>query len=68
MKINIHNLDAAAARQMLTMSELAERAFMPAAQLSHMRKRGTCNHATLGAIAKALDVDPTELMEGTDHG
>lgn len=63
MKINRLKLDALQAEQGLTCGQVAEKAGMSRQNFSTVRVRGTCTAVTLGKIARALGVDPLEIME-----
>lgn len=63
MKINKLNLDLLQAERGLTCSELAKKAGMSRQNLSTVRTRGTCTPITAGKIAKALEVNVTEIIE-----
>lgn len=62
MKINIMKLNIELARNCVTISELRNHGVAPQT-LTRIRKGENVNPATLGKIAKALGVDPTEIME-----
>lgn len=63
MKINRLKLDALQAEQGLTCGQVAEKAGMSRQNFSTVRVRGTCTAVTLGKVARALGVDPLEIME-----
>ena len=61
MKINNHKLDLQLARQCKAMSDL--RSITSSQTLTRIRQGDNIKPSTLGRIAKALNVDPTELIE-----
>lgn len=63
MKINKEKLEIAMARAELNRNTLAEKAGMPIPTICNVYSRGTCKPATAGRIAKALEVDVTEIIE-----
>lgn len=63
MKINKSKLEIAMARSELNRNTLAEKADMPVPTVCNVLTRGTCKPATAGKIAKALNVDVTEILE-----
>ena len=63
LKISRLKLDALQAEQGLTCGQVAEKAGMSRQNFSTVRTRGTCTAVTLGKIARALGVDPLEIME-----
>lgn len=63
MKISKRKLEIAMARAELNRDTLAKKADMPIPTVCNVYTRGTCKPATAGRIAKALEVDVTEIME-----
>ena len=47
----------------MNLNELSARSGVTAANIRALLKRGTCRPQTLGRIARALGVDPAELIE-----
>lgn len=64
MKLSTEKLNLAMARSCLSIGDLCERSGIPRPTLSQVR-RGTRNPQpkTIGRIAKALNIDPSELLE-----
>ncbi len=62
MKISKNKLEIAMARAELNRNALAEKAEMPIPTICNVCTRGTCKPATAGRIAKALNVDVTEIL------
>jgi len=62
MKLDIEQLEFYRMSLMLNQGELAQKADISQATLSTLKNRGTCSKATLKKIARALEVDPTELL------
>ena len=63
MKMNRNRYELALARSCMTPSELCEKAQMPRPSLYGAIQEKSIRPATLGKIARALDVDVTEIME-----
>lgn len=63
MKISKEKIEIAMARAQLDVAGLAEKAKMPLPTLVSARTKGTCKPMTVGRIAKALEVDVTEIIE-----
>ena len=63
MKVNKKALHLAMARACLNRKELAEKAGIPEPTLQGAISRRSVRPATLGKIARALGVDPLEIME-----
>ncbi len=62
MKIDNHKLDLQLARQCKTISDL--RGVTSSQTLTRIRQGDNIKPSTLGLIAKALNCDPTDIMEG----
>lgn len=62
MKIDSKKLGLAMVRAGCAFKELAEAAGVSRATLSYINCGKSCRPATLGRIAKALGVDPTEII------
>lgn len=64
MKINKNNLDTALAKNCMTLKELSEKSKVATAVLYKIGKdNSNLRTVTVGKIAKALNVDVTELLE-----
>ena len=63
MKINRTAIDIIAAQKGLSMADIAQRAGLSRQSVSTIRTRGTSSAISAGKIARALDVDVTELIE-----
>ena len=63
MKIDKKAVQLAMARACLNRRELSEKAGVPEPTLQGMISRRSVRPATLGKIARALGVDPLEIME-----
>ena len=63
MKVNKKALQLAMARACLNRRELAEKAGIPEPTLQGAISRCSVRPATLGQVARALGVDPLEIME-----
>ena len=62
MKIDNHKLDLQLARQCKTISDL--RGVTSSQTLTRIRQGDNIKPSPLGLIAKALNCDPTDIMEG----
>lgn len=62
LKVDKVKLEIAMARAELNRNTLAKKAGMPIPTVCNVYTRGTCKPATAGRIAKALDVDVTEII------
>lgn|GEM_PF-7104990 len=63
MKLDIAKLDNYRLKALLNQQELADKANVSRATVSTIMNRGTCSKATLFKLAKALDVEPVELLK-----
>ena len=63
MRIDRVKLIAEMARQEIKSQELAEKAGMPEPTLQGLINHRSVKPATLGKVARALGVDPLEIME-----
>lgn len=63
MKANKKALQLAMARACMGRKELAREAEMPEATVQNVLNRRSVKPATLGRVARALGVDPLEIME-----
>lgn len=63
MKISRKKLDILQCRAGLTGAQLAEKAHMKPQSYSAAKLRGSCAAPTVAAIAAALGVDVTEIIE-----
>lgn len=67
MKINLKKLELVMAKNCLQLSELSKKAKVSKAIFQKIGKENSnLRPATIGKIAKALDVDVTELIEQED--
>ena len=62
MKINGAKLELLTAQKGMTFCKLAEKSGICRQNISTVKNRGTCSPATLIKLARALDVDPVEIM------
>lgn len=65
MRIDINKLDMELARQCKSMSSLRGEGLSPST-LQGIRKGAEVKPVTLGKIAKALGIDPVEIIEKED--
>ena len=63
MKISSVKIELLLARKNMTNKELAEKSGVCRQNISIIKKRGTCTPASLAKLAKALEVDPADLIE-----
>lgn len=63
MKIDKKKVEYAMARQELNNMQLSQKAGIPIGTLQNVLRRRNCLPATVGKIAKALNVDVMELLE-----
>lgn len=63
MKISRTKIELLQAEQGMSSKELAERAGMCRQNVSIIKTRGTCTPVTAAKLARALGVDPAELIE-----
>lgn len=63
MKIDKKAIECEKARQGLNNTQLSEKAGLPLGTLQNVLNRRKCLPVTAGKIAKALNVDVTELLE-----
>ncbi|NLJ70690.1 MAG: helix-turn-helix transcriptional regulator [Clostridiaceae bacterium] len=63
MKIDLEKLKELCMIRLLTQTELADKANISRATVSTIMYRGTCSKPTLFKLAKALDVEPVELLK-----
>lgn len=63
MKVNKQKLDLAMARACMTSAELPEAAGIPRPTVQNAVVGKSVRPATVGKIAKALGVDPIEIIE-----
>ena len=66
MKANKNKLRLAMARACMNPQDLAKAAEMPPQTVNGVLRGRSVRPATLGRIAKALGVDPTEILEKED--
>ena len=63
MKISAVKIELLLARKNMTNKELAKKSGVCRQNISTSKKRGTCTPASLAKLAKALEVDPADLLE-----
>lgn len=63
MKIDVQKLEYLRMLKMWTQQELADTAGISRATVSAIVFRGTCSKPTLFKLAKALEVDPVDLLQ-----
>lgn len=63
MRINIHRLKLAMARQQLSARKLSQSSGISHATISAIMCGKSCHPATLGKLARALGLDPADLTE-----
>lgn len=63
MKINKLKLDLLQAEREMSCTQLAQKSGISRQNLSTIRQRGTCSVLSAAKIAKALGVDPAEIIE-----
>ena len=63
MKIDILKFDTLLAKQGLTLKTVGEKAGVSRQTLTTTRYRGSCSPIVAGKIARALNVDVTELIQ-----
>lgn len=63
MRIDSIKIKLLMAEQEMNQSQLAERCGISRQNISQMLGRGTCSVAKLGKLAKALGVEPREIIK-----
>lgn len=63
MKINTAKLELLTAQRGMTFTQLAEKADVSRQTLSTIKGRRTCTGPTAQKIARALGIDPADLIE-----
>lgn len=63
MKINFQKYELARARACMTSSDVSRDSGINRNTLNTCLRRGNCNAATIGKIAKALGVDVLDIIE-----
>lgn len=63
MRLDVLKIKLIIARKELNQTDLAKRCGMRRQALNEIFNRGTCTLKTIGKIAKALDVDVTEIIK-----
>lgn len=66
MKLDVLKIKLIIARKELNQTDLAKKCGMRRQALNEIFNRGTCTLKTIGKIAKALDVDVTEIIKEED--
>ena len=62
VKVDAKKLRALRRKRVLTLRELSEKAGVSKDTISRIEREGTAYPATIRKLAKALDVDPPELV------
>lgn len=62
MYINTQRIYLCLAERGMTRSQLAEKSGIARTNISTILGRGTCTPATLGKLARGLDIPPEQLM------
>ena len=62
VEVNVRRLKALRRKRVLSLRELSEIADVSKDTLSRIERTGTAYPSTIRKIAKALDVDPSELV------
>ena len=62
VEVNVRRLKALRRKRVLSLRELGERAKVSKDTVSRIERTGTAYPSTIRKIAKALDVDPSELV------
>lgn len=65
MKINLMKLNVAMAKACITINELSNKSNLNYSTLTRIKSGTNANPATIGKIAKALNVSVEELIETT---
>jgi plasmid maintenance system antidote protein VapI len=60
--INVKKIQYEMAKEELTYTELANRSGIHKTTISEIISRGSCTPAYVGKLAKALELDPLEIM------
>lgn len=63
MRLDVMKIKIIIARKELNQTDLAKKCGMRRQALNEIFNRGTCTLKTIGKIAKALDVDVTEIIK-----
>lgn len=63
MKADLKKMDLAMARACMNIPDIAKASGIPVQTINNLRKRNSVRPATLGKIAKALGVDPADLIK-----
>ena len=64
MKINSKSIKLIMAKQEMRAADVADEAGLSRRTLSQVMRTGTCRTDTLGKIARALGVEPEQLIDG----
>lgn len=67
VNISKKEINLVCARKEMSLNELSERSGVTTQNIRALLKRGSCRPKTLGRIARALGVDPAELIEEEKH-
>ncbi len=63
MKVSTRKITVLMGTKLMTQGELAELANVSRATINTVLLKGSCSTQTAGKIAKALSVDPAEIIE-----
>lgn len=63
MKTDLKKMELAMARACMNIPDIAKASGIPVQTINNLRKRNSVRPATLGKIAKALGVDPADLIK-----
>ena len=63
VNISRREVNLVCARKEMSLNELSERSGVTTQNIRALLKRGSCRPRTLGRIARALGVDPAELID-----
>jgi transcriptional regulator with XRE-family HTH domain len=66
VEVNVRRLRALRRKRVLSLRELGERADVSKDTLSRIERTGTAYPSTIRKIAKALEVEPSELVPDED--
>ena len=62
VEVNVHKLRSLRRKRVLSLRELGERAGVSKDTLSRIERSGTAYPSTIRKIARALEIDPSELV------
>lgn len=67
MKIDREKLDMAMARKCMSVNDIVQQAAIPRGTFNGLFKRQSIRPATIGKIARALEIDPADLLAEEDN-